>query len=243
MNDKHGGPEISPEPHWHGPDISKRTRTSHRQLPHATWDSWHPRKGIRGRRHNDSSPCPTRVPLRPLTITSEILGNPSIRLPYNRSPLTHNESNRGVRHHEITRLRYLDKDEGASEASVDPGDGRNFVENKQVCESLLLMKFYSLSRGVVSCLLSGREVDLPMQGFEGESSQSRNVEVVEDPKICNPSVFRQLFVTLSPRLCHAVKQHISHLLSISCNENSPVKRNLDDVDGTFRVQCYPGHIC
>ncbi|GJU68194.1 hypothetical protein Tco_1254453 [Tanacetum coccineum] len=66
------------------------------------------------------------------------------------------------------KLHYLDKDEGDSEASVDPGDGRNFVENKQVCESLLLMKFYSLSRGVVSCLLSGREVDLPMQVTDEE---------------------------------------------------------------------------
>nr|GEV15151.1 UvrD-like helicase, ATP-binding domain, P-loop containing nucleoside triphosphate hydrolase [Tanacetum cinerariifolium] len=50
-----------------------------------------------------------------------------------------------------------------SKGSVNSGDARNYVENSKVSESLLLMKFYSLSCGVVSHLLSGKEVDLPMQ--------------------------------------------------------------------------------
>ena len=158
---------------------------------------------------------------------------------------------------EVIRFRYLDKDEGDSEMNVNPGDGRIYVENSKVSESLLLMKFYSLSRGVVSHLLSGKELDLPMQvtdeqmeiilfpnssfiigrsgtgkttiltmklfqneqlfynaseGFyEPESSQVREVEADDVPENRNPSVLRQLFVTVSPRLCHAVKQHVSHL--------------------------------
>ncbi|GKA71174.1 UvrD-like helicase, ATP-binding domain, P-loop containing nucleoside triphosphate hydrolase [Tanacetum coccineum] len=47
--------------------------------------------------------------------------------------------------------------------SVNPGNARNYVENSKVSESLLRMKFYSLSCGAVSHLLSGDEVDLPMQ--------------------------------------------------------------------------------
>ncbi|GKB20192.1 UvrD-like helicase, ATP-binding domain, P-loop containing nucleoside triphosphate hydrolase, partial [Tanacetum coccineum] len=53
--------------------------------------------------------------------------------------------------------------EDESEVSVKSNDARNYVENSKVSESLLLMKFYSLSRGVVSHLLSGKKVDLTMQ--------------------------------------------------------------------------------
>ncbi|PWA62544.1 uvrD-like Helicase, ATP-binding domain, P-loop containing nucleoside triphosphate hydrolase [Artemisia annua] len=64
---------------------------------------------------------------------------------------------------EIIRFRYLSDCENESSGSVNSGDARNYVENSKVSESLLLMKFYSLSHGVVSHLLSGKEVDLPMQ--------------------------------------------------------------------------------
>nr|GEX90582.1 UvrD-like helicase, ATP-binding domain, P-loop containing nucleoside triphosphate hydrolase [Tanacetum cinerariifolium] len=53
--------------------------------------------------------------------------------------------------------------EDESEVSVNPSNARNYVENSKVTESLLLMKFYSLSCGVVSHLLSSDEVHLPMQ--------------------------------------------------------------------------------
>ncbi|GJY16701.1 UvrD-like helicase, ATP-binding domain, P-loop containing nucleoside triphosphate hydrolase [Tanacetum coccineum] len=63
----------------------------------------------------------------------------------------------------IIRIRYLSDCEDESEVSVKPNDARNYVENSRISESLLLMKFYLLSRGVVSHLLSDKEVDLPMQ--------------------------------------------------------------------------------
>lgn len=50
-------------------------------------------------------------------------------------------------------------------------DGRSYVENSKVKDSLLLMKFYSLSFGVVSHLLSDRdgiELDLPFEVTEEE---------------------------------------------------------------------------
>ncbi|PWA79190.1 uvrD-like Helicase, ATP-binding domain, P-loop containing nucleoside triphosphate hydrolase [Artemisia annua] len=152
----------------------------------------------------------------------------------------------------------------------------NYVENSKVSESLLLMKFYSLSHGVVSHLLSGKEVDLPMQVtdeqmdiissrkssfiigrsgtgkttilttklvqheqkfriasdgiYEGECSQFRGAEVVQDCHDSKMSVLRQLFVTVSPKLCYAVKQNVSHLTSISRNGNSSAVNNLDDMD-------------
>ncbi|GKA22432.1 UvrD-like helicase, ATP-binding domain, P-loop containing nucleoside triphosphate hydrolase [Tanacetum coccineum] len=137
------------------------------------------------------------------------------------------------------------------------------------------MKFYSLSRGVVIHLLSGKEVDLPMQVtdeqmdiissrtssfitgrsgtgktivlttklfqhehkfritsngiYEGESSQFRGSKV-NDYQDSKKGVLRQLFVTVSPHLCYAVKQNVSHLTSISSNGNSLADVNLDDTN-------------
>ncbi|KAK9063837.1 hypothetical protein SSX86_017709 [Deinandra increscens subsp. villosa] len=186
---------------------------------------------------------------------------------------------------EIIRFRCLSKCEGDSELSVNPGDGRIYVENSKVSESLLLMKFYTLSRGVVSHLLSGKELDLPMQvtdeqmdiilfskssfiigrsgtgkttiltsklfqneqnfrvAHEGinevESSQIRDVEVVDDSASSKSCVLRQLFVTVSPKLCYAVKQHVSHLTSISFHGNSSAKINLEDADSTSEFNDIP----
>ncbi|PWA46871.1 recBCD enzyme subunit RecB, P-loop containing nucleoside triphosphate hydrolase [Artemisia annua] len=176
----------------------------------------------------------------------------------------------------VIRFRYLSDCEDKSEVSVNPGDVRNYVENSKVSESLLLMKFYSLSRGVVSHLLSGKEGDLPMQVtdeqmdiilsgkssfligrsgtgkttvltmkffqneqkfriasegcYEGECSQFRGTEVVEDNQDSKKSVLRQLFVTVSPKLCFAVKQNVSQLTSVSSNGNSSAETSLDDMD-------------
>ncbi|KAI3730441.1 hypothetical protein L1987_61611 [Smallanthus sonchifolius] len=185
---------------------------------------------------------------------------------------------------EIIRFRPLSNCEGESEASVNPGDGRIFVENSKVSESLLLMKFYSLSRGVVSHLLSGKELDLPMQvtdeqmdiilfckssfiigrsgtgkttiltsklfqnehkfrvAFEGiNEAENNGIRVVEvdDSQSSKPSVLRQLFVTVSPKLCYAVKQHVSHLTSISCHGNSSTEINLEDADSISEFNDIP----
>nr|GEU37713.1 UvrD-like helicase, ATP-binding domain, P-loop containing nucleoside triphosphate hydrolase [Tanacetum cinerariifolium] len=177
---------------------------------------------------------------------------------------------------EIIRFRYLSDSENESKGSTNPGDARRIVENLKVSESLLLMKFYSLSRGVVRHLLSGKELDLPMQVtdeqmdiimspktsfiigrsgmgkttiltmklfqyeqnfhiasegiYEGESIQYRGAEVADDHQDDKMSVLRQLFVTVSPKLCYAVKQNVSHLTSVSSIGNSSAEINLDDMD-------------
>nr|XP_043619914.1 uncharacterized protein LOC122591730 [Erigeron canadensis] len=156
-------------------------------------------------------------------------------------------------------------------------DGKSHVENSKVNESLLLMKFYPLSDGVVKHLLSDKEqLDLPMQVsdeqmeiilfskssfiigrsgtgkttiltmklfqneqsfyvasegiYERERNSISDSKVVDESKGRKPSVLRQLFVTVSPNLCHVVKQHVSHLTSISCNGNTSLEVNLDDPD-------------
>ncbi|KAI3817039.1 hypothetical protein L1987_10826 [Smallanthus sonchifolius] len=179
----------------------------------------------------------------------------------------------------FVKLPLLSNCEGASEASENPRVGRVYVENSKVSESLVLMKFYSLSSWVVSHLLSGKELDLPMQvtdeqmdiilfgkssfiigrsgtgkttilttklfqneqNFrvasewinEAESSQFKDVEVLDDFESSNPSVLRQLFVTVSPRLCYAIKQHVSHLTS------SRAEINLEDADSTSELSDIP----
>ncbi|KAI3900086.1 hypothetical protein MKW98_000986, partial [Papaver atlanticum] len=68
-------------------------------------------------------------------------------------------------------VRYNTRTESSSGLSVAEFDGRSYLENSKVNESLLLMKFYSLSSGVVSHLLSGsdgRELDLPFEMTDQE---------------------------------------------------------------------------
>ncbi|TXG56681.1 hypothetical protein EZV62_017994 [Acer yangbiense] len=183
---------------------------------------------------------------------------------------------------EIVRVKEL-SNESENVLSGDGFDGRSYVENTKVSESLLLIKFYSLSSDIVSHLLSdrdGRELDLPfevtdeqremilfprstfihgrsgtgkttilimklfqkeklhhlaMEGFYGAEtktdqyiSQENEVEeVIEETK---RPILRQLFVTVSPKLCFAVKQHISHLKSSALGEKFPDESSLLDVD-------------
>nr|GEV91261.1 UvrD-like helicase, ATP-binding domain, P-loop containing nucleoside triphosphate hydrolase [Tanacetum cinerariifolium] len=171
---------------------------------------------------------------------------------------------------DIIRFRKPSKCEGESEVS----EGRSFVENSKVSESLLLMKFYSLSSGVVNLLLSESEVDLPMEVtdeqmdiisfskssfiigrsgtgkttiltmklFQNEqdirvasegvgAAESSNVRDVIDG--CDESklaVLHQLFVTVSPKLCYAVKKQVSQYTSDAHNGNSSAENILDDAD-------------
>ena len=165
---------------------------------------------------------------------------------------------------DIVQFKNFCKEESQGNESADAFDGRSYVENSKVSESLLLMKFYSLSTGMVRHLLSdhdGRELDLPfevtdqeqdiilyyrstfilgrsgtgkttvltmklfqkeqqhhmaMEGFqEDKGNASTNAtyrnEVGTSVGKTQVAVLRQLFVTVSPKLCHAVKQHVSHL--------------------------------
>ena len=163
---------------------------------------------------------------------------------------------------EIVRFKEISNENG-NDLNGDDLDGKRYVENTKVSESLLLTKFYSLSSGTVSHLLSdrdGRELDLPFEvtdeqrdmilfprstfihgrsgtgkttilimklykkeqlyhmateGFNGaETKTDRYIcqenEVEEDIGGTKRAILRQLFVTVSPKLCFAVKQHISH---------------------------------
>nr|GEX43862.1 UvrD-like helicase, ATP-binding domain, P-loop containing nucleoside triphosphate hydrolase [Tanacetum cinerariifolium] len=127
------------------------------------------------------------------------------------------------------------------------------------------LEFYSLSRGVVSHLLSGKEVDLPMQVTDeqmdiilspkssfiiGRSGTGKTTILTmklfqceqkfriasegnyegENSRFRGAKVLHQLFVTVSPKLCYAVKQNISHLTSVSSSVNSSAEINLNDTD-------------
>ncbi|XP_059668939.1 uncharacterized protein LOC132314035 [Cornus florida] len=76
-----------------------------------------------------------------------------------------------VTSYDIVRFQNIRNTEFGSESSVAAVDCRSYVENSKVSESLLLMKFYSLSSGVVSHLLSGcdgGELDLPFEVTDRE---------------------------------------------------------------------------
>ncbi|XP_074273010.1 uncharacterized protein LOC141596685 [Silene latifolia] len=163
-------------------------------------------------------------------------------------------------------------------ASDDDLDPVNYAENSKVSESLILMKFYSLSAGTVGHLLSdsdGQALELPfevtdqekeiilhdkssfilgrsgtgkttvltMKLFQKEQLHQMALEGLSDGRTLHyshskeilesESVLRQLFVTVSPKLCFAIKQHVSHLKSFARGENSSsgsVSNDIDDLD-------------
>ncbi|XP_048428983.1 uncharacterized protein LOC125472003 [Pyrus x bretschneideri] len=145
---------------------------------------------------------------------------------------------------DIPRFKDLSNTEAESDLVGDTSDGRSYVENSQVNESLLLMKFYSLSSGVVNHLLSdreGRELEiilyqrstfilgrsgtgkttvLTMKLFQKEQYfqlaeqgclSSQNSNVGQSSSATQERTLHQLFVTVSPKLCFAIKQHVLHL--------------------------------
>ncbi|KAF4359489.1 hypothetical protein F8388_001533 [Cannabis sativa] len=178
---------------------------------------------------------------------------------------------------DFVRLKDLSNKESESELICSSSDGRSYVENSKVSESLLLMKFYSLSHGVVNHLLSdrdGREIDLPyevtdeqmetilfnkssfilgrsgtgkttvltMKLFQREQLHHFAMDVFYGMKTSQNSmepdqllekrneVLRQLFVTVSPKLCNAVKQHVSDLKRFACGGRNLDESSLTDID-------------
>ncbi|XP_062004037.1 uncharacterized protein LOC133721436 [Rosa rugosa] len=174
---------------------------------------------------------------------------------------------------EFSQFKDLSVTETKRDFVGDTSDGRSYVENSQVSESLLLMKFYSLSSGVVNHLLSdceGRELDLPfevtdqereiilhhrssfivgrsgtgkttvltMKLFQREQwhhlavqgcygTENNNDE--QSPATTEGKILRQLFVTVSPKLCFAIKQHVTRLKSFACGGSDSAERSLIDI--------------
>ncbi|KAL6228189.1 hypothetical protein ACLB2K_002143 [Fragaria x ananassa] len=174
---------------------------------------------------------------------------------------------------EFSRFKDPSVTETMGDFFSDTSDSRSYVENSQVSESLLLMKFYSLSSGVVNHLLSdreGRELDLPfevtdqemeiiiqhrssfivgrsgtgkttgltMKLFQKEQwhhlalqgcSVIENSTAEQSSAATEGKVIRQLFVTVSPKLCFAIKQHVTHLKRFACGGSHSAQRSLIDM--------------
>ncbi|MED6110877.1 hypothetical protein PIB30_047024 [Stylosanthes scabra] len=162
---------------------------------------------------------------------------------------------------EIIKYKNVDSNVNNAELSLQ-GDQRLYIENSNVEDSLLLMKFYSLSSVVVNHLLSdcdNNELDFPfevtdeereiilfpkstfvlgrsgtgkttvltMKLFQKENLHHKYVEAAyattsaavpclnqdykEGSAVNDRPVLRQLFVTVSPKLCQAVKSHVVRL--------------------------------
>ncbi|XP_030461792.1 uncharacterized protein LOC115681845 [Syzygium oleosum] len=185
---------------------------------------------------------------------------------------------------DFVRYRSPCEDQFGSSSDCDASGRRLYAENAKVNESLLLMKFYSLSSDVISHLLDdsdGNEVSLPFvvteqeqeiilflrstfilgrsgtgkttvltmklfrneklldqatKGFQTNQSvisNSKDADVEEIGEGAENCVLRQLFVTVSAKLCFAVKQHVSQLRSSSIGakhvvKSSPVDQIVDD---------------
>ncbi|KAL6508250.1 hypothetical protein OROHE_021792 [Orobanche hederae] len=187
--------------------------------------------------------------------------------------------------HEI--VRFKNSSNGLNDSSRDCAfDCRSYVENSKVSESLLLMKFYSLSTGAVNHLLSdgdcgelglpfevtdeereiiifpkssfilgrsgtGKTTILTMKLFrkiqqhhfavEGVGSVDGYTSVIKSADK-SPDVLRQLFVAVSPKLCHAVKQHVSRLKSFARGGSFQIdggSTESDDIEEIEHIQNIP----
>ncbi|KAJ4710313.1 UvrD-like Helicase, ATP-binding domain, P-loop containing nucleoside triphosphate hydrolase [Melia azedarach] len=181
----------------------------------------------------------------------------------------------------IVRFKNLADNESGSDLTGAASDSSSYIENSKVIDSLLLMKFYSLSTGVVSHLLSdrdGRELDLPFEvtdeqlemivfprstfilgrsgtgkttvltmklfqkeklhhmaeeGFYGVNKNTplhSGLENEAEDNVEERDSLRQLFVTVSPKLCFAVKQHVSQMKSSAFGGEFPAESSLIDID-------------
>ena len=191
---------------------------------------------------------------------------------------------------EIVRYKKASNDESGSESTGNTVDGRSYAENSKVNESLLNMKFYALSSGVVNHLLSdrdGRELELPFEvtdeemeiiifpkssfilgrsgtgkttvltmklikkeqcqhiaseGFYAAESgtsvdANQKNEIVECSGSKGGDVLRQLFVTVSPKLCYAVKQQVSQLKRCAKASNFWSSQHVLFIDWSLLNRC------
>ncbi|VFQ92350.1 unnamed protein product [Cuscuta campestris] len=201
-------------------------------------------------------------------------------------------------------VRFKNLNERFAKGLNDSGvDGGGYIETSRVSESLLLMKFYSLSSGIANHLLSdnlGEEIDIPfevsdeereiimfekssfilgrsgtgkttvltMKMFQKEQQHHLALEGIttdnnEISKYTGKSRFsraeitssqsevdtktntlRQLFVTVSPKLCYAVKQHVSHLKCFAqgkkfSDDYGSLMDMVDDLDGLSHFKDIP----
>ncbi|KAJ6351132.1 hypothetical protein OIU78_007125 [Salix suchowensis] len=206
---------------------------------------------------------------------------------------------------DIARYKSCSSNEIGSNSNPGGPDSSYYVENSKVSDSLLLMKFYSLSSSVVSHLLSdrdGRELELPFEVTDEEleiilfqrstfilgrsgtgkttvltmklfkkehlfhmvteglddvidntsKDISRRNSIADDIKSvgdgvgdAKKTVLRQLFVTVSPKLCYAVKHHVTHLKSFASGgkysaEGSSV--DIEDIDDAAQFKDIPNSL-
>ncbi|XP_058090435.1 uncharacterized protein LOC131236918 [Magnolia sinica] len=173
--------------------------------------------------------------------------------------------------YDIIRYQKLCKTENVAEARS--AEFEECMENSKVSESLLLMKFYSLSSGVVKHLLTdneGKEIDIPFEVTDqekeiicfpsstfilGRSGTGKTTvltmkliqreqqyllslkglsdvkvglsevvyeksELSEDTEEVKENFLRQIFITVSPKLCAAIRSHIRRLQSFTSGGDS-----------------------
>ncbi|KAL3835054.1 hypothetical protein ACJIZ3_009790 [Penstemon smallii] len=172
---------------------------------------------------------------------------------------------------EIVRFKNLNNTDFGIDASACVVDSRSYAENSRVNESLLLMKFYSLSTGAVNHLLSdheNNEMELPFEVTDEEReiiifprssfilgrsgtgkttiltmklyrnlqqyciASGDSIDVSHNLSEYKETNLHQLFVTVSPKLCYAVKKHVSQLKRFASGNFSTSNNftEMDDID-------------
>uniref|UniRef100_A0A7N2L9K9 UvrD-like helicase ATP-binding domain-containing protein n=1 Tax=Quercus lobata TaxID=97700 RepID=A0A7N2L9K9_QUELO len=137
---------------------------------------------------------------------------------------------------DIVRIKNLDDHENGSDLSGCAANGRSYVENtrKYICTGAVrYWENYYFDYEVIS-----KRKTAPLARVLLHEEK----EVEETAVGMKENVLHQLFVTVSPKLCYAVKQHVSHLKSFSCGGNSSKGSSsidMDDFDNASQFKDIP----
>lgn len=140
----------------------------------------------------------------------------------------------------MTRYKKLCKVESLEGSSSEEPDTGNFLENSKVNESLLLMKFYSLSAGVVEHLLTsddGTEIEIP---FELNEEEEEIIRFCYSSFILGRSGTGKTTILTMKLFQKEQQQHVSSngLFSINNNASSIASNDLEENSGNFLRQIF-----
>ncbi|WRX14404.1 DNA2/NAM7 helicase [Theobroma cacao] len=138
---------------------------------------------------------------------------------------------------DIVRYKTISQGERENSSSGSASDGRCYVENSKVSESLLLMKFYSLSSGVVNHLLSdrdGKELELPFE----VTDQERDIILFQRSSFIlgRSGTGKTTVLTMKlfkkEQLQHLATRGFKEVNTNNSNELCPANRIMDGIGGT-----------
>ncbi|EOY01170.1 P-loop containing nucleoside triphosphate hydrolases superfamily protein, putative [Theobroma cacao] len=138
---------------------------------------------------------------------------------------------------DIVRYKTISQGERENSSSGSASDDSCYVENSKVSESLLLMKFYSLSSGVVNHLLAdqdGRELELPFEVTDQERDiiQFQRSSFILGRSGTGKTTVLTMKLFKKEQVQHLATKGFKEVNTNNSNELCPANRIMDGIGGT-----------